>query len=111
MKLNNPILYTISSICGSVLLLSASKMTVGKFSNSQLLSKIIFLGKHTLFVLCTHMFLVESFRLLDYKLFNNILPRLDLFEGIVFGLILCLIEYITIRILENLKTKYSLSQV
>ena len=48
---------------------------------------IEFLGRNSLIVLCTHMFFIEVIRLLDYKLFDNVLYTLGILEGVVFGML------------------------
>lgn len=77
----NPALYVINGILGSYLLLQICL----RIKENRLSKGIANLGKNTVIILCTHMFVVEIVRLLDYKLFNNALPRLGIFEGFVFG--------------------------
>lgn len=91
LRLENPVLYVISSLCGTMLLLwIAQVLCTSKMREPLRILK--FLGENTLFILCTHMFLVEIIRLADYKLLGNFFPRLGLAEGITFGLVLCGIE-------------------
>ena len=35
------------------------------------------------------MFVLETIRLIDYKVFGNILPKLGILEGIILGIIVC----------------------
>ena len=46
-----------------------------------------------MYILGIHMFVVEMIRLVDYKLFGNTLNKLGVFEGIVFGSIVCSVLY------------------
>lgn len=96
LKFSDPFLYVMSSLSGSYLLIQLSYF-IGKFSlNSNKL--LIYLGQNTLIVLCTHMFYVEAIRMIDYKLFNNILYNFSYFEGLLFGIIVVALEIITIFI-------------
>ena len=61
----------------------------------------MFYGKNTLCILCTHMYLVEIIRLLDYKLFDNILYTLGLMEGIILGGMVMILEVIIIKIVNG----------
>lgn len=103
LKLSNPILYILNALCGSTILLSIA----ARINTSGLSDKVKYIllcfGKNTLIVLCTHMFFLEIIRLLDYKLFNDLLPRFGMGEGIVFGMILCGIEYFLIPLYNFLK--------
>lgn len=82
----NPILYTVNGLLGTFVLLQICiRIPRNKWS-----AKLACFGRDSVIVLCTHMFLVEIIRLLEYKLFDNILHTLGLFEGLVFGaMVLC----------------------
>ena len=90
MKLGNPVLYTISSMCGSMLLLQFSIFLSSK--NHKIQNGITFLGRNTLIILCTHVFLIEIIRIIDNKCFGDILPFLGAFEGIVFCMLIVSLE-------------------
>ena len=90
MKLGNPVLYTISSMCGSMLLLQFSIFLSRK--NHKIQNGITFLGRNTLIILCTHVFLIEIIRIIDNKCFGDILPFLGAFEGIVFCMLIVSLE-------------------
>ena len=83
-------LYVLSSLAGSLCLVHISvlldrlKTPVNRF--------IGFLGMNTLIILCTHMFLIEVIRLCDYKLLNNWLTSLGIFEGFLMGAFVILCE-------------------
>ena len=81
MNLSNPILYVINGALGSYILFQCCL----RMKENRLTKGIAYLGKNTIIILCTHMFAVEAIRLLDYKLFNNILHCFGFFEGFVFG--------------------------
>ena len=81
LDLANPFLYTLNGILGSYVLIQLALHC----KENWISKKVVFLGKNTVIILATHMFVVEIIRLLDYKLFNNVLNRLGLFEGFVFG--------------------------
>lgn len=103
LKLSNPVLYILNALCGSTIVLSIA----AKINTAALPDKIkhilLCYGQNTLIVLCTHMFFLEIIRLLDYKMFNNVLPRFGMGEGIIFGMILCGIEYFLIPFYHFLK--------
>lgn len=88
----NPVLFIINGCLGSFVLIQVCILLNTKVK----LSEIEYFGTHTMEILCTHMFAVEIIRLIDYKVFNDVLKTLGIFEGIVFG---CLILLIMKRII------------
>lgn len=81
LRFANPLLYVATGLTGSFLLLQfCMKIPKSKWAES-----VAYLGKNSIVILCTHMFVVECVRLLDYKLFDNALYALGILEGIVFG--------------------------
>ena len=83
LRFSNPILYTVNGILGSWLLYQLClRIPVGRCT-----TWIEYLGRNSLIVLCTHMFFIEVIRLLDYKLFDNVLYTLGILEGVVFGML------------------------
>ena len=60
-----------------------------------------FFGKNTAIILCTHMFVVEIIRLVDYKLFENLLYNFGIFEGFLFGGIVLAVMVVGIRIINR----------
>lgn len=88
LRFNNPLLYTVAAIlgCVSLLLLSVFLSTRACVRYVHIL---IGFGRKTLYILETHMFVIETIRLIDYKAFGNTLRKLGLLEGIVFGIIVC----------------------
>lgn len=93
MKLSNPILYTINGFLGTYVMYQICLRWSER--NVRFLSSF---GRNTAVVLCTHMFAVEIIRLLDYKLFDNILYCFGLLEGLVFGGIVMAIMFVVIQI-------------
>ena len=89
LKFSNPVLYVVNSLLGSYLLYQLSL----RLPQNRLADAISHLGKNSVVVLCTHMFAVEFIRLLDYKLFSDILRRLGVLEGFVFGGIVVLLMF------------------
>lgn len=84
LQFGNPLLYTITSVIGCILMLEVS-VWLAQNASQKLKNVIILLGQNTLFILGTHMFLVEIVRLLDYYICGDFLKKLGSFEGIVFG--------------------------
>ena len=82
------ILFIICALLGSISVLQFFK----KYINEKDLSFLDFYGKNTLTILGTHLFIVEIIRLLDYKLFGNLLYRFGILEGFVIAIIVFVIE-------------------
>ena len=106
LNFSNPLLYTVNAIFGSLSLLLFSYLLASRVK-ARFLKIIIWFGQKTLFVLGLHQFIIETIRLADYKLFGNILPKLGLFEGIVFGTVVCVGLLLASSIFEKLKNKIS----
>lgn len=102
LQFGNPVLYVFNSILGTELLLVLAAWLDKRKVQGKL---FVTFGKNTLMVLGTHMFLVEIIRLFDYKLCANLLKKLGLFEGIVFGIVVCSFEYIMILVYQKWKGK------
>lgn len=94
LRFSNPLLYVATGLFGTYLLYQLCL----KIPKTRWSEAIAFLGKNSIVVLCTHMFVVECIRLLDYKLFNNILPTLGIMEGFVFGGIVVVLQFPIIQI-------------
>ena len=58
-------------------------------------------GRNTIVVVCTNNLLIEIIRLIDYKLFGDVLLRSGLMGCVVFTAILLVIEYILIRMAQG----------
>ena len=92
LRFNNPLLYTVNAILGCVALLLLSELLSTR-AHTWCVNVLIGVGRKTLYILGIHMFVVEMIRLVDYKLFGNTLNKLGVFEGIVFGSIVCSVLY------------------
>ncbi len=97
LKLSNPILYTLNALLGTITVLMFSDLLLKKPIGILLEPLLNRMGRNTLFILGTHMLLIEAARLLDHKLAGSIFPKLGLAEGIVLGLMICIIEYAAIK--------------
>lgn len=54
----------------------------------KIISEILkYWGENSIKILCLHSFVIQIIRLFDYKLLGNLLPRLGIFEGIVFAIL------------------------
>ena len=94
---SNPILYVVNGVLGTYILYQVCL----KVQNWKIVPAVVYFGKNTAIVLCTHMFVVEVIRLLDYKLFNNVLYRLGIFEGFVFGAMVLAVMGIVIYVVNR----------
>lgn len=94
---NNQILYIINAVLGSYALLLIVQFKIPIRINKALKK----CGKNTMVILCLHGFLIQIIRLLDYKLLNNLLPRLGYFEGIVITVIIMLFIFFYLRIFNK----------
>jgi fucose 4-O-acetylase-like acetyltransferase len=94
MQYGNILLYIISSVSGSYLLVQICI----RLCSIRLFVSIERLGRNFVIVLRLHFFVIEILRLLDSKLLGNVLPRLGLAEGIVLGGIVTIIIYSVIPI-------------
>lgn len=90
-------LFIASSLSGSYLLFQSSLFFSQKGIRAINMS-LEFFGRNTIVILCTHMFFVEIIRAIDGKFTDNFLYKLGAFEGIVFAIIVMLLEVITIII-------------
>lgn len=100
LRFGNPLLYVLSSVCGSFLLIQMSRKLSANKENA-VISWVVYLGQNTLIILGTHMLFVEIIRLLDYKLFDNALYRLGILEGIVFAALVIGCEMAVIPIVNR----------
>ena len=105
LKIGNPLLYVINGLLGTGIVLIISDMinrTVGAARMKDILTR---LGQNTLFILGTHMVLVEFIRMVDYQLFRNLLPKFGIGEGIIFGAMVCTMEYLSIPLYRAVKMR------
>ena len=83
-QLGNPILFLITSFCGSYLTIQASRR-IGK-RPSKTASVLSWLGQNSIVILCVHNILTETIRLADYKTIG-ILPTAGIFEGFIIAVL------------------------
>ena len=78
---NNPLLYIINGCMGTFIIYQMAM----RMRHIKIVSCILrYWGENSIKVLCFHGFVIQIMRLLDYKLMGNLLPRLGIFEGVVF---------------------------
>ena len=98
LEFGNVFLYIINSVLGTYIVIQFCIV----LKDSKLrLSFLNTIGKNTIIVLGTSSILIEIIRLFDYKIFNNILNRLNIFEGIILCIIVMIVEYIIIYIYKR----------
>ena len=91
----NPILYIVNGCLGTwVLIQLCMKLELSKLSACKVLQILKLWGAKSVVILCTHSCIIEILRLLDYKIFNNVLPKLGIGEG--FALSFMVMSIITI---------------
>ena len=88
----NPILYFVNGLLGTFVIIRAYDY----LSNSRLSRYIVWLGEHSIVVLCTSSMVIEILRLADYKIAGASLPSLGDAEGIILCIFTMLIETIII---------------
>ncbi len=101
---NNPILYLIDGLGLSVVLiyLCSKCDAISGFINE----KFLFIGSHTLAILCINNLVLEILRLIDYHLTNNLLLRTGMIGNTVFFILLTLTCYYCIIFMMTFKKKY-----
>ena len=102
LSFNNPFIFYINAIGISILFFSLMNTCTKPHINHCL----SFFGQNSIVILCTNNLIIEVCRLLDYKIFGNILISWGLYGNIIFTIILIAIE-IPIIILTK-KTKLSI---
>ncbi|MCD7808674.1 MAG: acyltransferase family protein [Erysipelotrichaceae bacterium] len=100
LEFSNGFIYIVDSVIGSYLLLQLCHFFV---NSSKIIGGgyLLYVGKNSIIILVTHMFIIEIVRLVDYKFFDNFLPSLGLLEGLIFCLIVMLIESILLPFINN----------
>lgn len=87
---HNSVLFLIDSFIGAYLILYICRY-IDNIKKNRLINAskkvLCYLGKNSLLIMCLHVFFIEFIRLLDYKLFNCLLPTFGEFEGLIFGVI------------------------
>lgn len=86
-RLNNIYLFLICGITGSLGIILLAKRL-----DDVNLKLLKFLGINTMVILCTHNMIIEIIRLLDYKLFGNILLKYNVYGSFLLCATIILIE-------------------
>lgn len=95
---SNIILYLTSSITGSLIVLKVASCIDKIDCRIKIFLKYI--GQNTLIILGTHKLIIEVIRYVDGKFMAHMLPRLSFAEGIVFSIIVLIIEIPVIKIIN-----------
>lgn len=82
----NPILYLLNGLLGTWIMIQLC-MKIEKYVLGVPWAFIKLWGEKSIIVLCTHGFVIQILRLLDFKIFNNILPSFGIIEGMVITII------------------------
>ena len=81
---NNPFLYIFNGFIGTLIVYQMAM----RMRQIKIISEILkYWGENSIKILCLHSFVIQIIRLFDYKLLGNLLPRLGIFEGIVFAIL------------------------
>ena len=81
---NNPFLYIFNGFIGTLIVYQMAM----RMRQIKTISGILkYWGENSIKVLCFHGFVIQIIRLFDYKLLGDLLPRLGIFEGIVFAIL------------------------
>ena len=100
-QLNNPILFYVNAIGITWTLfffLNISKDT-------KVMKSLSFFGRNSIVILCTNNIIIEIIRLLDYRIWNNILLSWNTCGAIVLSVIIILIEIGLIKIVNSTQAK------
>ena len=95
----DPLLYLLTGILGSWLVIQIAMRLPERFFLSRGWQK---LGKYSIIILCLHQFVIHIIRLIDYKLFGDLLPRTGFFEGIILSALTLTILYFCIPLILRL---------
>lgn len=99
LQLQNPLLFFANAAMTSTGILALCKYA--ETVRTAHLKCLELYGRNTIVVVCTNNLLIEIIRLLDYKLFGDVLLRSGLMGCAVFTAILLVIEYILIRMAQG----------
>lgn len=96
-NIGNPVLYFFNATITSIAIMTVLKK-LGKWENSSILRLLEIYGKNSIVLLCTNNLLIESIRLLDFKIMGNILISSGMMGSIILLVLLMGIEYIIIKL-------------
>lgn len=88
-------LYFINAIFINLAFISIVRILGDRYGNNELLT---FYGKNSLIVICTNNVVLETIRLIDYRLFDNILLKLGYLGVFIFFIILTVCEYPLLKV-------------
>lgn len=101
LELKNPVLFYVNAISISILLFTI----LGQSQYMHLNNMLSFFGKNSIVLLCTNNLLIESIRIVDYKVFGNVLIEWDIWGCFLLWFILLAMEIPLIKLAE--KTRMS----
>lgn len=98
-RFNNPVLYIINGCLNTFIIFQITM----RLKKGYFISKVLkYWGENSIKILCFHGFVIQIIRLIDYKLFNNFLPRFNAFEGFILTAIVMIILTIAIPLINKL---------
>lgn len=99
-RIGNAVVYFLCAVLTSIAIISLLK----KIENCKwkLLNYLEEYGKNTIVLLVTNNLIIETIRLIDYKLLGNFLIRLGMIGSIVFTIILLIVEWWIIKVSRGL---------
>lgn len=102
LQLNNPVLFYMNAVGVTWALfffLNVSKDTV-------VMKSLSFFGRNSIIILCTNNLIIEVFRLLDYRMCNNVLLSWGVGGAIVLTTIIIVIEIALIKLANSTNVKF-----
>ena len=88
-------LYFINAVFINLAFISIVRILGDRYGNNELLT---FYGKNSLIVICTNNVVLETIRLIDHRLFDNILLKMGYPGVFIFFIILTVCEYPLLKI-------------
>ena len=99
-ELHNPVLFFLSGFLLSAVVLYVSSLIE---PNNSIVSRLLdFFGKNTLFILCTNNLIIETIRIIDYKLAGSVLLNHGMLGNFVMFLLLSVAESVMIFLYRRL---------
>ena len=102
LQLNNPVLFYLNAVgitWALFFFLNVSKDTV-------VMKSLSFFGRNSIIILCTNNLIIEVFRLLDYRMCNNVLLSWGVGGAIVLTTIIIVIEIALIKLANSTNVKF-----
>lgn len=100
-RFRNPIVFLITSILGTYILLNFS-IFLKEYKDLSVIEIINMYGKKSIIILCVHNFIIEIIRLIDYKFFNDSLMAMRMMEGIILTVLIMVILTLAFPTVEKL---------